>query len=135
MATRTPLNLTDVEREELERLVRRPGTPQGLATRCRVVLLDERGLTYAAIGVELGMREQTVYKWRSRFLTDRLAGLRDKPRPGAKRRIADEQVAEVVRKTLEERPPDATHWSTRSMAAATGISRSSVNTIWRAFNL
>lgn len=135
MATRTPLNLTDVEREELERLVRRPGTPQGLATRCRVVLLDARGLTYAAIGAELGMREQTVYKWRSRFLTDRLAGLRDKPRPGAKRRIADEQVAEVVRKTLEERPPDATHWSTRSMAAATGISRSSVNTIWRAFNL
>ena len=135
MATRTPLDLTDVEREELRALVRGPRTPRALADRCRVVLLDEQGLTYAAIGAKLDMREQTVLKWRGRFLTDRLAGLRDKPRPGVKRKITDEQVAGVVRKTLEERPPDATHWSTRSMAAATGISRTSINTIWRAFNL
>lgn len=135
MGTRKPLNLTDVERDELRTLVRRPRTPRALADRCRVVLLDDEGLTYAAIGARIGMREQTVLKWRTRFLTHRLAGLRDKPRPGIKPRITREQIAEVVRMTLEEKPPDATHWSLRSMAAASGISRSSVNTIWRAFNL
>lgn len=135
MGTRTPLNLTDVERDELRALARGPRTPRALADRCRVVLLDEQGLTYAAIGEKIDMREQTVLKWRARFLRHRLAGLRDRPRPGVKRKITEAQVAEVVRRTLEEKPADATHWSTRSMAAASGISRTSVNTIWRAFNL
>lgn len=81
------------------------------------------------------MREQTVLKWRKRFLTERLAGLKDRPRPGGPRTISDEKIAEVVRRTLEEKPPDATHWSLRSMAAASGISRTKVNSIWRAFNL
>jgi transposase len=129
------LNLTDIERDELRTLARAPRTPRALADRCKAVLLDEQGLTYAAIGAKIDMREQTVLKWRGRFLEHRLPGLKDKPRPGIKKKITDEQVAEVVRRTLEERPPDATHWSTRSMAAASGISRSSVNTIWRAFNL
>jgi transposase len=135
MSHRASLNLTDVERDELRRLIRQPSTPRALADRAKVVLLDERGLTYAAIGDKIDMREQTVLKWRNRFLTQRMAGLKDKPRPGAKRTITDEQIAEVVRKTLEEKPPDATHWSLRSMARESGISRSSVNTIWRAFNL
>ena len=135
MANRAPLNVTEVEREELERLVRQPRTPRALADRCKVVLLDEQGLTYAKIGEKLDMREQTVLKWRTRFLTDRIAGLRDRPRPGARRTITDEKIAEVVRMTLEEKPRDATHWSLRSMAAASGISRSSVNHIWRSFNL
>lgn len=136
MGTRTPLNLSEVERAELQRVARRPSTPQALATRCRVILLDDReDLTYAEIGEELSMREQTVLKWRSRFLTHRLAGLRDAPRPGVKKKITQEMIAEVVRMTLHEKPKDATHWSLRSMAAASGISRSSVNTIWKAFNL
>ena len=135
MATRASLNLTEVEREELRALARAPRTPRALADRCKVVLLDEQGLTYAAIGAKIDMREQTVLKWRGRFLKHRLAGLKDKPRPGIKRKITQAQVAEVVRRTLEEKPGDATHWSTRSMAAATGISRTSINTIWRAFNL
>ena len=135
MGKRTPLNVTEVEREELRTLVRRPGTPRALADRCRVILLDEEGLTYAQIGAKIDMREQTVLKWRKRFLTDRLAGLRDQPRPGRERTITDEQIAEVVRMTLEEKPPDATHWSLRSMAAASGISRHSVQQIWRSFNL
>lgn len=135
MSTRTPLNVTDVERDELRALVRAPKTPRALADRCRAVLLDERGLTYAQIGAKLDMREQTVLKWRGRFLEGRIAALKDKPRPGIKRAITDEMVAGVVRKTLQEKPPDATHWSTRSMAAATGISRTSINTIWNAFNL
>jgi len=135
MGTRTPLNLSRTERAELERVARRPSTPQALARRCRVILLDEEDLTYEEIGEELAMREQTVLKWRGRYLAHRMAGLKDAPRPGMKKKITREQVAEVVRKTLEEKPPDATHWSLRSMAAASGISRSSINTIWRAFNL
>lgn len=135
MGTRAPLNLTEAERTELTTLVRRQNTPRALADRCKVVLLDEQGLTYAEIGRKLDMREQTVLKWRQRFLSDRLAGLRDKPRPGAKRTITDEKIAEVVHKTLHEKPSGATHWSIRSMAEATGISRSSVNKIWRSFNL
>lgn len=136
MGTRTPLNLSEVERADLERMARRPSTPQALARRCRVVLLDDQeGMTYAEMGEELGMREQTVLKWRNRYLEHRLAGLRDAPRPGVKKRITRELIAEVVRKTLEEKPPDATHWSLRSMEAASGVSRSSVNTIWKAFNL
>lgn len=136
MSTRTPLNLTEVERSELERVARRPSTPQAMAQRCRVVLLDDReDMTLAEIGEEIGMREQTVLKWRTRFLKDRMAGLGDKPRPGVKKTITDEVVAEVVRRTLHEKPPDATHWSLRSMERASGVSRSSVNAIWRAFNL
>jgi transposase len=135
MGTRTPLNLTEVERDELRAFVRAPRTPRALADRCKAVLLDDEGLTYAAIGAKIDMREQTVLKWRGRFLAGRLAALKDKPRPGIKKKISDEQVAEVVRRTLREKPADATHWSTRSMAAATGISRTGINTIWRAFNL
>jgi transposase len=136
MGTRTPLNLSMTERAELQRVARRPSTPQALARRCRVILLDDQeDMTYAEIGEELGMREQTVLKWRSRFLRHRMVGLRDAPRPGVKKKITQEMVAELVRKTLEEKPPDATHWSLRSMEAASGISRSSVNTIWKAFNL
>jgi transposase len=127
--------VSDEERAELRRLARQPGTPQALAMRCKVILLDEQGLTYAAIGVKLDMREQTVLKWRNRFLKQRLPGLKDKPRPGVPRTITDAKIAQVVRMTLEAKPPDATHWSLRSMAAASGISRSSVNTIWRGFNL
>src|SRR5437899_10202594 len=121
MSTRTALSLTDVERGELRTLARAPRTPRALADRCRVVLLDEQGLTYAAIGAKIDMREQTVLKWRSRFLKHRLAGLRDKPRPGVKKTITDQQVAEVVRKALEEKPPDAAHWSLRPMAAVAGV--------------
>lgn len=135
MSTRIALNVTDQERLELQRLVRLPSTPQALARRCKVILLDEQGLTYAAIGLRIDMREQTVLKWRNRFLRHRLAGLKDKPRPGVKRTITDDMIAEVIRKTLEEKPPDATHWSLRSMAAASGVSRSSVNKIWRSFSL
>jgi transposase len=127
--------VTDEERAELRRLARRPGTRQALATRCRAILLDEQGWTYAAIGAKLDMREQTVLKWRKRFLSDRVAGLHDKPRPGRSRTITQERIAEVVRMTLQETPPDATHWSLRLMEAASGVSRSSVNTIWRSFNL
>ena len=132
---RTPLNLTDEERQTLQRWARRPKSSQRLATRCKIILLDQRGWTYARIGQKLDLRSQTVLKWRKRFLQSRLDGLHDDPRPGVQRTITDEQVEMVVVKTLEQKPPDATHWSTRSMAEATGISRSSVHRIWKAFAL
>ena len=119
MSTRAALMVSDEERIELRRLVRQPGTRQALATRCKVVLLDEQGMTYAAIGAKLDMREQTVLKWRSRFLKHRLAGLQDKPRPGVKRTISDQQVAEVVRMTLEA-------WIARSHSCPCGRARPSV---------
>lgn len=132
---REPLNLSGEERATLERWARRPKTAQALAMRCRIVLLDEQGHSYTEIGDRLNIRPQTVLKWRRRFMLRRLDGLLDEPRPGPQRTITDEQVEEVVVRTLETRPTDATHWSTRSMAAEMGISRNSVHRIWKAFGL
>src|SRR5262245_35133792 len=84
---------------------------------------------------ELRLTKQTVGKWRARFLRRRLDGLLDEPRPGAPRTISDAQVEAVMTRTLETTPADATHWSTRSMATASGLSRSAVHRIWRAFAL
>ena len=103
--------------------------------RARIVLRCAQGLSNEAVAVELGVHAATVGKWRRRFVAEGLDGLLDEPRPGAPRRISDEQVEEVIRRTLEETPQTATHWSTRSMAAATGLSQSAVSRIWRAFAL
>jgi transposase len=119
----------------LERWARRPKTAQALAQRARIVLACSSGELNTAIAEELKVTAQTVGKWRSRFQTKRLDGLLDEPRPGAPRRIQDEQVERVITKTLESRPRDATHWSTRSMAQVCGLSQSSVSRIWRAFAL
>jgi transposase len=123
------------ERELLERWARRPKSAQDLALRCRIVLLCADGWENTAVARELGIDRNTVGKWRSRFVARRIDGLHDEPRPGAPRRIGDEAVEAVIVKTLESTPSDATHWSTRSMAAATGMSQSAVSRIWRAFGL
>src|SRR5436189_6285452 len=123
------------QRAALERWARRPKTAQALASRGRIVLRCAAGLSNGAVASELGVHAATVGKWRRRFVADGLDGLLDEPRPGAPRRISDEQVELVLRKTLEQQPADATHWSTRSMAAATGLSQSAVSRIWRAFAL
>ena len=127
--------LTDVERETLERWARRPKSSQRLALRCRIVLGAAAGETNRSIAARLGCAAATVSKWRGRFAQRRLDGLADEPRPGPPRTVSDEKVEEVLVKTLEEAPPGATHWSTRSMAAAAGISPWSVHRIWRAFGL
>jgi transposase len=127
--------LTDDERETLERWVRRPKSAQGLALRCRIVLASAGGGTNTAIAGQLGVNRATVRKWRNRFVEQRLDGLHDEPRPGAPRTVGDDAVEMVIVKTLEETPTDATHWSTRSMATATGMSQSAVSRIWRAFGL
>lgn len=130
-----PLVLAEEERETLERWARRPNSAQALALRCRIVLACADGSTINSVAKRLGVNRATVSKWRARFVSRRLEGLNDEPRPGAPRTIGDEDVERVIVKTLEETPADATHWSTRSLATATGMSQSAVSRIWRAFGL
>jgi transposase len=131
----TPVMLTAEERTTLEQWSRRPKTAQALADRARIVLGCAAGETHTALARRLRLTKQTVGKWRARFLATRLDGLLDEPRPGAPRTITDVDVERVLTRTLETTPADATHWSTRSMASACGLSRSTVHRIWRAFAL
>ena len=130
-----PLILTNEEREKLQWWARRPKTAQRLALRSRIVLLCAEGLPNQAVARELRLTGATVGKWRERFRTARLEGLADEPRPGSPREITDAQVEDLITRTLESTPLQATHWSTRSMARATKLSRSTVSRIWRAFGL
>ncbi len=129
------LLVTEAETEALTRWARRPKSSQQLALRSRIVLACGRGLNNTQVAAELKISMPTVGKWRQRFIDDRLEGLLDEPRPGAPRKITDEDVERVVVKTLESKPKAATHWSTRSMAEASGLSQSAISRIWRAFCL
>ena len=129
------ISLGAEERRTLERWARRHSSSHALALRCRIVLACAEGRTNTDIAAELGVNQVTVSKWRRRFAAERLDGLVDAPRPGAARRIGDDVVEAVVVETLETAPADATHWSTRSLAAKHGISRQTVSEIWRAFGL
>lgn len=129
------LTVAPSERATLMQWARRPKTAQALAQRARIVLACASGDTNTAVADSLGVTKQTVGKWRARFLEQRLDGLLDEPRPGAPRRISDAQVESAVRLTLETLPRDATHWSTRSMAARSGLSQTSIRRIWNAFGL
>ncbi len=132
---KSQLRLTVEEQDTLNRYVRRLKTAQHLAMRARIVLRCADGLTNTAVAEALGISNNTVGKWRSRFVARRLDGLLDEPRPGAPRKVSDEQVEQVVNLTLESTPKGATHWSIRTMAKRVGVSRSTVNRIWRAFGL
>jgi transposase len=129
------LVVTAEEQETLERWARRPKTAQALAQRARIVLTCARGATNTEVAARLQITKPTVGKWRARFVAQRLDGLLEEPRPGAPRQHADAAVEKVIIKTLESTPRDATHWSTRSMAKASGMSQSTVGRIWRAFGL
>ncbi|WP_307544331.1 IS630 family transposase [Streptomyces sp. V3I8] len=129
------LVLTAQERDRLEELVRRRSTSQALALRCRIVLACASGAANREAARQVGVEEHTVGKWRARFVRDRLQGLGDLPRPGGPWSVSDEQVAAVVKRTLESTPRNATHWSTRAMATELGLSQSTVSRIWRAFGL
>ena len=130
-----PLTLTDEERARLQSWTRRRSTAQALAQRARVVLECAAGKANRLVAGELRLDEDTVSKWRQRFLAKRLDGLLDEPRPGAPRTITDARVEQVVTLTLETTPRDATQWSSRGMAARCGLSQSTVARIWRAFGL
>jgi transposase len=129
------LTLTDDERETLVRWSRRAKSSQALAQRCRIVLGCADGKSNQVVAAELGIWPQTVGKWRRRFLESRLEGLADEQRPGAPRKIGDDRVGDLVIATLERTPKDATHWSRASMAAESGLSKSTVGRVWKAFGL
>jgi transposase len=129
------VELTEAEREQLESWSRRLTTAQGLAQRSKIVLLVAEGLRTGEVAQRLGVHRNTVAKWRGRFAAERLDGLVDEPRPGRPRTVTDSDVDAVVTTTLESAPKDATHWSTRSMAAQVGLTQSAVHRIWRAFGL
>ena len=127
--------LSGEEREQLERWSRRRTSAQALAQRSRIVLLAADGLKNTEIAEQLGIRRAMAARWRLRFVEHRLDGLTDEPRPGRPRTVTDDQVEEVIVKTLESTPKDATHWSTRSMAKEVGLTQSAVLRIWQAFGL
>jgi transposase len=129
------IELSGEEREQLEAWARRRMSAQALAQRSRIVLLAAEGLKNTEIAERVGVVRAMVTKWRNRFAVDRLDGLVDEPRPGRPRTVTDAQVEEVITKTLESTPKDATHWSTRSMAREVGLTQSAVHRIWRAFGL
>jgi transposase len=129
------LSITEDQREALKSWARRPKTAQALALRARIILTCAEGKPNKVVAQQVRVRQQTVSKWRARFLSKGLEGLLDEPRPGTPRRVSDADVEKVLTTTLESRPRDATHWSTRSLAQRSGLSRSTVSRIWRAFGL
>ena len=129
------LVLTDAERDQLDRWARRRSSAQALALRSRIVLACADGLDNKQVAARERVREQTVSKWRRRFVELRLDGLSDDPRPGRPASITAEQVEDVVVATLESTPANATHWSRAKMAERSGLSKSSIGRIWRAFEL
>jgi transposase len=130
-----PIELSEAEREQLESWSRRWTTAHALALRSRIVLLVADGLRTGQVAERLDVHRNTVAKWRRRFAAERLDGLVDEPRPGRPRTVTDAHVDAVITRTLESTPRDATHWSTRSMAAEVGLTQSAVHRIWKAFGL
>jgi transposase len=130
-----PLFLAEEDRSKLEMMARRPKTDQRTAQRARIVLACARGLSNQAVAARLGVTAQTVGTWRERFRLRGLGALGDLPRSGQPRKITDAKVEAVITRTLETRPAHRTHWSTRTMAAASGLNQNAIVRIWRAFGL
>jgi len=130
-----PVSISEQDRLQLVAWTRRAKTGQALAMRSRIILLAAEGINNKIIAARLNTIPHTVGKWRRRYLELGLDGLLDEPRPGTSRKLRDEQVEQVLTRTLESQPEAATHWSTRDMARACGLSQSSISRIWRAFSL
>jgi transposase len=131
----TPITVTNDQRATLQSWTRRSKTAQALALRARIILACAEGKPNGVVASLMRVRQQTVCKWRSRFVNKGLEGLLDEPRPGTPRKVSDADVERVLTTTLETLPRDATHWSTRSLAQQSGLSRSTISRIWRAFGL
>jgi transposase len=132
---KTALSLTDEERVQLGSLAHRSRTAPHLARRHRIILACAKGHDNKVVAKRLRMSQVTVCKWRGRFVRERVDGLCNEPRPGTPRRISDQQIEQVIVQTLEATPHGATHWSSRGMAKASGLGRTTVQEIWRAFGL
>ena len=136
MKRRLPIPVVTAEqREVLQQWTRRPKTAQALALRARIVLRLADGESSTAVARETRSHIQTVSKWRERFAALGVDGLLDEPRPGQPRKITDAHIEAVITRTLESKPAAATHWSTRTMAKASGLNQTAVSRIWRAFAL
>ena len=129
------LVLAERQREELESLARSRSMPHGLVRRAKIILLSADGMTNKAIGERIGMSNWRVGEWRKRYLRQGMAGLYDEARPGGPRSIEDEEIAALIRKTLDETPKNATHWTCRSLAEESGLSKSTVQRVWKAFGI
>ena len=132
---KVPLVLTTPEQQALDSLAHRARTAPQVARRARIVLACARGLDNQTVAKKLRVSPQMVGRWRARFVTRRVDGLLDEPRPGAPRTITDDTVETVIVRTLETTPDGATHWSTRTLAKATGLSHGTIARIWRACGL
>ena len=130
-----PITVTPNARQQLESMVRSQSLAQGLVRRARIVLLAADGMTNTDVAQQLGLSKPTVGKWRQRFIEQGLMGLYDELRPGAPRSIDDERIAELIRTTLKSKPKDGTHWTCRSIAEETKLSKSTVQRLWKAFSL
>ena len=131
-----PLEVSQSAREELESLERKRSLPAGLVQRAEIVLFCAQGLSNRSVAEKVGVSRQTVGKWRERYRTQGLMGLYDERRPGRPRSITDDELAALLRKTLETRPPDgSTRWTCRSMAAATGWSKTTIHRLWKIFEI
>jgi transposase len=129
------LKLTVQENNQLVEWTRRLKTSQALALRARIILACAQGENNSEVAKRHHVIRQTVGKWRSRFLEKRLDGLLDEPRPGAPRKHGDAKIEQLIATTLNERPAEATHWSTRLLARKLKLSQSTVSRAWRAFGL
>jgi len=127
--------LSSGEKEQLQSMVSSRSLAYGLVTRARIVLLAAEGASNREISGKVGLSAQSVCKWRRRFLAQGLSGLHDELRPGRPRSISDEQVASLIRQTLNTQPRDGTHWTIRSLAKQAQLSRPTIHRIWRAFGL
>jgi len=130
-----PIMLSEDTRAELESIARSRSLPHGLVRRARIILLATEELSNEAIGEKVGLSRAMVGLWRKRFSAQGLVGLYDEPRPGGPRSISDEQVSILIRKTLKTKPKGRTHWSCRSIAAETALSKSTVHRVWQAFGI
>ena len=130
-----PVELTVQENNQLMEWTRRHKTSQALALRARIILACAQGVSNLKAAERLRVTKQTVGKWRSRFIERRLDGLLDEPRPGAPRKVDDAKIEQLIATTLNERPREATHWSTRLLASKLRVSQSTVSRVWRAFGL
>jgi putative transposase len=132
---KSALTLSEQENEQLKVISNSRSLPHGLVTRAQIILLAAQGATNRSIAEKLGFSMQSVCKWRQRYLEQGIEGLHDELRPGRPRSISDEKVAILIRKTLNTKPQDGTHWTIRSMAKETHVSRQTVHRIWNAFGL
>ena len=130
-----PIILSNQEKEQLTSIARSHSLPYGLVTRAKIVLMAAEGSANREIAEKINLSPQSVCKWRQRYLQQGISGLHDELRAGRPRSISDEEIATLIRKTLKTKPQDGTHWTIRSMAKETHLSRPTVHRIWKAFGL